>query len=354
MHPKPKSRQNTSRHIKRLKIIGGLLTAGGICLFAYFVHAVGFDEIYNGVLRFGVSGFAVILLIFFGRIYVRAYAWKLAVHEPYDLKLRDAIPAVMIGEAMSSTIPLGILASGTAKAVAVRKRIPLVVGLSSVATENLFYCLVTGIFLIVGAVVFLRGYAIDESLIVTLDTLIAAVAVLLVLGLIMVIRQWHFASATCEWLYRKGFLRSLLENGREDVRRFEDLIYSFYRRYPNRFLPICLFETAYFIGGVAEVWFILSRLLDIWPGPLTALILESVSRFLTIVFKLVPFVIGIDEAGSQFVSETLALAAGVGVTLAIIRKGRILFWTAVGLVLIIKRGISITELSNAEEIVEMT
>src|SRR5204863_6430876 len=128
---------------------------------------------------------------------------------------------------------------------------------------------------------------------------------------------------------------------------------SFYRRYPKRFLPICLFETAYYIGGVAEVWYILSRLLDGWPSPMTALILESVSRFLTIIFKLVPFVIGIDEAGSQFVSDTLALVAGVGVTLAIIRKGRILFWTAVGLALIIKRGISITELSNAEEISEI-
>ena len=114
----------------------------------------------------------------------------------------------MIGEAMSSTIPLGILISGTSKAVAVRKRIPLVVGLSSVATENLFYCLVTGIFLIVGAIGLLSGYAVDEGLIVTLDILIGGVAALLILGLIMVIRQWHFASAICEWVYKKGFLKA--------------------------------------------------------------------------------------------------------------------------------------------------
>jgi hypothetical protein len=333
-------------------VIGSLLTAGGICLFVYFVYAVGFDEIYSGVLRFGWTGFLVILLIYALRIYARAYAWRLAVHEPYHLRLQDAIPAVVIGEALSSTIPLGILISGTSKAVAVRKRVPLVVGLSSVATENLFYCLVTGIFLILGAVALLRGYAVDESLIVTINILIGAVAGLIVLGLIMVIRQWHFASATCEWLYSKGFLRSLLDSGRHDVRRFEDLIYGFYRRHPNRFLPICLFETAYFLGGGAEVWYILTRLLDVWPSAMTALILESVSRLITIIFKLVPFVIGVDEAGSQLVSNTLALAAGIGVTLAIIRKGRILFWTAIGLGLIIKRGISITEISNVEAVGE--
>jgi hypothetical protein len=59
---------------------------------------------------------------------------------------------------------------------------------------------------------------------------------------------------------------------------------------------------------------------------------------ITIVFKLIPFVIGVDEAGAQFVAETVAMAAGIGVTLAVIRKGRILFWTAVGLALIVKRG----------------
>jgi hypothetical protein len=190
---------------------------------------------------------------------------------------------------------------------------------------------------------------VEESLALLLNLLIAAVAVLLVLGVIMVIRQWHFASWTCEWLYRHGILRSLLENRRGDVRRFEELIYSFYRLHPERFLPICFSETIYFLGGVMEVWYILSRLVNIWPSPVTALILESVSRLVIMIFKLVPFVIGVDEAGARFVGETLALATGVGVTLAIIRKGRVLFWTAIGFGIIIKRGISITELSNAEE-----
>jgi hypothetical protein len=77
---------------------------------------------------------------------------------------------------------------------------------------------------------------------------------------------------------------------------------------------------------------------------LTAFLLESVSRLLTIVFKLVPFLIGIDEAGAQFVAKTVAMGATVGVTLAIIRKGRILFWTAVGIILIAKRGLSFSEM----------
>jgi hypothetical protein len=78
-----------------------------------------------------------------------------------------------------------------------------------------------------------------------------------------------------------------------------------------------------------------------------AFLLESVSRLITVIFKLVPFMIGVDEAGAQFVGRTVALAAGVGVTLAIIRKGRILFWTAIGIVLVIKRGLTLREFSRS-------
>ena len=342
--------QNSSKSINRLKFAGIILTIIGIGLFAYFVYAVGFHEIFEGIKRFGFAGFGVIVVIFFLRICARAWAWKLSVHEPYSLRMRDTIPAVVIGEAMSSTIPLGILVSGTSKAVAVRKHIPLVAGLSSVATENLFYSFTTAVFLIVGAVVLLRSFAVDETVTLTLDLIIASLGLLIILGLIMVIRQWHFASETCEWLYEKGLLRKLLENGRLNVRLFENFIYGFYRLYPKRFVPICGIETVYHLLGIAEVWFILSRLSDAYPSVLDSFLLESVSRLITIIFKLVPFVIGVDEAGAQFVGQTVALAAGMGVTLAIIRKGRIVFWTLIGLILLIKRGISISEITKSVDV----
>ncbi|CAN5604635.1 MAG: lysylphosphatidylglycerol synthase domain-containing protein [Pyrinomonadaceae bacterium] len=336
----------SSKHINRLKILGVILTLGGIVLFSYFVYSVGVNEILNNVERFGFIGFAIILAIYFARICMRAAAWKLSVYEPYTLGMRDTVPAVIIGEAMSSMIPLGILVSGTSKAVAVRKRVPLVVGLSSIATENLFYTFTTSVFLMLGAFTFVRSFELEQGWVITINILIGCLIGVLILGLLMVVRQWHFASETCAWLYRKGIARGILENGRLEVRLFENFIYGFYRRYPRRFLPICLIEAAFHLLGILEVFFILSRIVDTVPHMLNAFLLESVSRLITIIFKLVPFLIGVDEAGAQFVAETVALGAGIGVTLAIIRKGRILFWTAIGLIIIIKRGLSLREISR--------
>lgn len=345
-NPKTGTKTSKQKNLRRLKIAGALLTVAGIGLFAYFIYSVGVNEILDGIAKIGFAGFAVIIFIYFLRIVARAFAWKLSVYEPHELGLRDTVPAVIIGEAMSSMIPLGILISGTSKAVAVRNRVPLVVGFSSIATENLFYSLVTSVLIILGAIAFLRTFELEPGWILTLDILIGALIFLVLLGILMVVRQWHFASSFCEWLYNRHIARSFLESGRHEVRLFENLIYGFYRKYPKRFLPIILCQAAFHTLGVLEVWFILSRISEAFPEFFTAFLLESISRLITIVFKLIPFVIGVDEAGAQFITETLAIGAGVGVTLAIIRKGRILFWTAVGLAFIIKRGLSFEEISK--------
>lgn len=323
-----------------------MLTIGGVGLFSYFVYTVGIDEIAANVGKFGWAGFGIILVLYFARLTARAAAWSMSVYAPYRLSLKDTIPAVIIGEALSTLIPLGILVSGTAKAVAVRKRVPLVVGLSSVATENLFYSFVTSGFLAVGASVLVRSFELERAWVITIDILIAAIVLVFTFLILLVIRQWHFASETCEWLYQKGIGRGIFEHGRMQVRLFENFIYAFYRKYPQRFLPIVLCEASYHLIGIVEVWLVLSRIADGAPSILTAFLLESVSRLLTIVFKLVPFLIGIDEAGAQFVAKTVALGATIGVTLAIIRKGRILFWTAIGIILIAKRGFSISEIQG--------
>ncbi len=341
-----------TKNVNRIKVAVAVLTVFGIVLFMYFVYTVGVREILAGISRFGFDGFAVILFIYLLRISARATAWRMSVAVPNKLRFRDTLPAVMIGEALVSIIPLGVLLSGTAKAVAVRKRIPLVVGLSSVVTENLFYSLITGLFVCFGAFAFLRGYDLPETSVYLIDFLIVAILITTVLGILMVIRQWHWASGICNFIYRLGLFKRVLNKGRAQVRLFENLIYGFYRKHPRRFVPISALQVLFHGLGVFEVWFILTRISSAFPTVSAAFFLESISRLVTIIFKLVPFLVGVDEAGAQFVAETMGIGFGIGVTLAIIRKGRILFWAAIGMMLIVKRGFSFKDLSEIRRIQE--
>jgi hypothetical protein len=101
--------------------------------------------------------------------------------------------------------------------------------------------------------------------------------------------------------------------------------------------------------GIFEVWFIISRISEAIPAFSTAFFLESMSRLVTIVFKLIPFLVGVDEAGAEFIVETLAVGTGIGVTMAIVRKGRTIFYAGIGLILIIQRGLSFKEIRQIGE-----
>jgi len=326
-----------------------VFTLGGIGLFAYFAYSAGLSAISDGIGKIGFGGFAILLLIYFMRLSIRATAWRFTAQAPHKLRYIDAIPAVIMGEALSSMIPLGILVSGTAKAIAVRKKVPLIVGLSTVATENLFFSFITGMFLCIGGLAFMGSFDLDATTIYLINFIIGAIVIATIFGLLMVIRQWHWASSLCEWFYNRGFLTRLLENGRGYVRQFENLIYGFYRRYPKRFIPMCLLQVAFHLLGIFEVWFILSRIGDVLPKVSTAFFLETISRLITIVFKLIPFTVGVDEAGAEFIVELLGVGAGIGVTLAIIRKGRTIFWAGIGMLLLFKRGVTMREIREVNE-----
>ena len=337
------SKPATNQYI-RLKILAIFLTLAAGALFVYFILQVGLAEIWNGIGRVGPGGFVLIFLVYSIRSALRSLAWCLSVESPYGLRFRDAFQAVIIGEAMSSLIPLGIFVSGMSKALAVRHKLPLVIGLSSLAVENLFYSLGTGLFIAFGAIQLLLNFNLSDFWFWTSALLVAIVAILLIGGFVMIVRQWHFASAVAGWLYEKGFLRFWLATGRADIKFFEDRIYGFYRRQPRRFLPICLLEAAFHLLGVLEVWLILFFIGEIVPTLFSAFLLESVSRVIAVIFKLVPFVLGVDEAAAQFITEILQLGGGLGVTLAVVRKGGRVFWAAIGVLLLVRRGLSIGEI----------
>ena len=61
--------------------------------------------------------------------------------------------------------------------------------------------------------------------------------------------------------------------------------------------------------------------------------LETTGRLIVVVFKFVPYRLGVDEAGTALVARALTLDPSAGVILALVRRIRILIWNGVGLVL---------------------
>ena len=65
-----------------------------------------------------------------------------------------------------------------------------------------------------------------------------------------------------------------------------------------------------------------------------AFVLETAGRLIVVAFKFVPYRLGVDEAGTALVARALAIDPTAGVTIALVRRLRVVFWNAIGLALL--------------------
>src|SRR5712691_2637824 len=334
--------ENRSRKFAPVGIIFAIL---GLLLFAYFVRKAGISEILDGIKRLG-AGFLLILAISAIRHIVRSLAWTKCFESPYRLCFRDALAARLMGDALGNIVPLASVAvSEPAKAAFVADRVPLMAGLSAIALENIFYSLSVALFVFSGTTALLLSFSLPKPLrYASIGALIATV-VIVPLGYLGIRRQLKFLSGPMGLFQRRGIARGWMEKTIPRAQTLEDRIYGFYSRNRSRLLLIFLLEMCFHFTGVLEIYTTLWFISAIAPTLLTAFILESVNRVINVVFKFVPLRTGVDEAGTGMLAKVLGFTTAIGVTLAIVRKGRDIFWSGVGVALIVRRGLSLRGLS---------
>jgi len=336
-------KRSGSRRFAPLGIIFGLV---GLLLFGYFVSRAGVGEIISRIQRLG-AGFLLILAVSSIRYIVRALAWTRCIERPYQLPFRDAFAARLMGDALGNIIPfVSVAVSEPSKAVFVKHRVPLVVGLSGLAIENIFYGLTVALFIFSGTATLLLNFSLPKALrYASIGALITTV-VIIPLAYLIIRRQSRFLSGALILLSERGIARKVTTKLRPRVEAFEERVYGFYATSERSFLLIFALDLCFHLAGVVEVFITLSFISPIPPTLTQAFILESVNRIINVAFKFIPLRAGVDEGGTGQVSKVLGFARGIGETLAIVRKGRDIFWSAIGLVLIWKKGFSLRGLSG--------
>ena len=325
---------------KSLKPIGILFALLGLLLFAFFVWKAGAAEIAGGIKRLG-AGFLLVLGISSIRYVVRTLGWMLCFDGKERVRFRDAFRAYVVGDAMGNLTPLGIVASEPTKAALVRDRVPLVVAISALAVQNLFYSLSVALFVLSGIVVLLLSFPLTHGLRLMSLVSLGIVCAIILIGFVIFKLRWKFLSAGFERLRKHRLGQKFLkEKQRESTSAVEDSVYNFYSRHRARCALIMLLEASFHLAGVLEVYVTLSFISDVPPTFLAAYVLESVNRIINVVFKFVPLRAGVDEAGSSWVTKVLKFGVTTGTTLAIIRKARVICWTALGVAFLIGRGLS--------------
>jgi hypothetical protein len=247
-----------------------------------------------------------------------------------------------MGDALGNIVPLASMAvSEPSKAAFLRDRLPLMIGLSAIAIENIFYSLSVVLFIFSGTTALLISFTLPKPLrYAAIGTLVASV-VIAPLAYLIIRQRWKFLSGSFILLGNR-VKRSWVEKSITQAQTLEERVYGFYDRNRAHFLSILALEFCFHLAGVAEVYVTLSFVSDtIAPTLFTAFILESVNRVINVAFKFVPLRTGVDEYGSGALAKVLGFTKATGVTLAIVRKARDIFWTGIGVALMVRRGLSL-------------
>jgi glycosyltransferase 2 family protein len=337
-------KRSGSRRFAPLGIIFALV---GLLLFAYFVSRAGVGEILSGIQRLG-AGFILILAVSSMRYVVRSLAWIRCIEPPHRLTFRDAVAARLMGDALGNIVPfLSVAISEPSKAVFVKDRVPLLVGLSGLAIENIFYSLSVALFIFSGTATLLLTFSLPKGLRYASIGALATTVIIIPLAYLIIRSEWRILSGTLQFLENRGVWPKMTTRFKPKAESFEELFYGFYAKSQRSFLSIFALEMCFHLAGVVEIFITLLFISPVAPTITQAFILESVNRIINVAFKFIPLRAGVDEGGTGQVSKVLGFARGIGVTLAIVRKGRDIFWSAIGVILMWKKGHGLSASSAA-------
>jgi len=316
----------------RLALLGALSAAVGAVLLVVTIRQVGWTEIQRGV---GAVGGWFLLVVALGgaRFYARARSWILCARQigAVGLTSRTAFGAVLAGDAVGNLTPLGLLASEPTKVLLAKPTLATGPALTSVALDNGFYTVSVLVMIAAGAWALVRQVSLDAAIRLVAEAVLASVFLAAVVGVWLATQRPAILSRLAQLTARVAGRQA---RSPEVLREVEARFYGVLAWPPAVLLAAAGWQAAFHLGAIVEVWVILLVLSGGTASFAQAFVLESAGRLITVLFKVIPFRMGVDEAGAAVVATALGIPASHGVALALVRKLRILVWNGVGLVVL--------------------
>ncbi|MDT4968364.1 MAG: putative transport system permease protein [Acidobacteriota bacterium] len=310
----------------------------GLALLVYVIRRVGVQPIFDALRRIGF-GFFILLGISGIRHVLRTLAMRSAIDPNHrGFSFRHALSVRLGGEAISFLTFTGPLLGEATKVALLRKRVPIIYGVSALVVDNILYNLSVVFFILSGAVVMLLSFELPLVVRYTLFGIAAISTLGILLAAWAASRRVMLLTWMIDTFGRFGFHPRALTSRRDHISDLESHVYDFYSHRPRSFFAMIGFDLLSHVSSVVEVYVTL-RMLGYSPFVHAAYVIESLTKVINFVFGFVPATIGVYEGGTEVILRTLGYAAATGVTLALVRKAGTLFWTVIGLIILAWRTI---------------
>lgn len=319
---------------RRSQLISFGLLIIGIALLVFLLQRIGLGEIIIRVKTLG-WGFLILLALSGMRVVLRSWAWLRCMHaSERQVGFWPVWRARVIGDAAGQLTTAGPIIGEPLRVKSLQGGLSLHSRVSSLTIETLTYMISCCLMIVVGLLALIAQFALSQNM-RTISLLAALLTLLIVVLTCIVVRQrWHLASklgaVAIRGLHFLGLGRKF-DHRLHQLEMLEAHVFDFYSERPFDFLLVAICHTLFHLVGAAETYATLA-LTGFQTTFLAAFTLEATNRVINMVFSFVPGRVGVDEAGSGLLAQTLGLGSAAGIALALIRKARVLFWTVLGLI----------------------
>ena len=303
----------------------------GVGLLAYLMLRTGPHTIWRQVHAVGVGVALIIVLAGISHV-LKTWAWRLTftcdigeISWPRSFGMRlisEAIAQIgLAGKVLGEGVRVSLLGSAA----------PVANGISSGAIDS-------GLFILTGAIVTVSG--IMTALLLAPATgkwrfwafLSAGIVIAFVAFVgIAIGRGWRFASKTARAMGRLPRFQNWISSKQSVIESAEECLLTFHREAPRAFWASLVLNFAVHALAILEVYIIL-KFMGARVTVIGALALEGLTKLINTAGSLNPGNVGTYEGGNMLITKLFGITATSGLTLALCRRARAIFWAVIGAV----------------------
>ncbi|MFZ0942173.1 MAG: lysylphosphatidylglycerol synthase domain-containing protein [Candidatus Sulfotelmatobacter sp.] len=306
----------------------------GLGLLSYLVFRSGPGVVWKQLQTVG-WGLALIIVLGGFSQFIKTCAWRKAFTcDISQLSWSRSFVAQLISDAMGQFGVAGKVVGEGARISLLGRAVPLSNALSAGAIDGGLHSFSALVVTVLGISAILMIGPVSVRWRVYAALLIAALVSVVILAVVALRNHWQLVGNATRAIGRLPRLHNWVTDKQPIVDSAEDNLLSFRDEAPAAFWATLTFNLLWHMLAVLEVYIIL-RFMGAGFTVGGAFIVESLTKVINLVGALNPGNFGTYEGGSMLIAKMFGVTSTTGLTLALCRRARTVFWAGVGAICVI-------------------
>ena len=311
----------------------------GVSLLGYMVFRAGPGAVWKQVQAVG-WGLALIIILGGLSQLIKTCAWRQTFAcDIGALSWSRSLGAQLVSDAVGQLGFAGKLLGEGLRVSMLGSAVPLDHGISSSAIDGGLHAFTAVVVTVLGITATLLLAPLDGRWQVYALLLVAVLIAVVVVSAVAVARGWQLMGNAARMIGRLPRLHKLVSGKLSVIDSAEHNLLTFYRDEPVAFWASLMLNLLWHAMAVLEVYLIL-RFMGADVGVVGAVAMEGLTKVINLVGALSPGNLGTYEGGNMLIANLFGVTGTAGLTLALCRRARSIFWAAVGAtcMTVMKRG----------------